>query len=256
MPKSTAKKSFWLQPGDKVGELRVVEPADNEVAGNHDKMLWLLECDCGRRVLRTHNYLRSIVNGVLHYTPCCNECASEMKRGVNRVIQGRVHRALLKEWAEYGSLYSPSALDRMHRKIKDDLADFLGFYPDDELNLQELQEASVTGITSGSASSYVHHDYQQYMGFTPISSTGGWMCKSCCSHFYEGWGCLDCGNAYCTMCCADHSCRANNQVGADYFERTQLRRHQDLPVSIRLKAIHAKARELLHNLPEDMVLEG
>lgn len=114
--------------GQRFGELVVERQVENDgvVRGRR----WLCRCDCGGVAERSTYHLRVAVRR--GHVPSCRTCLEELNRG--RVLARRERRKEVYRdlWVETGALYSDWDISDLTEAIREDLAEELGFSPEEE----------------------------------------------------------------------------------------------------------------------------
>lgn len=90
---------------------------------------WMCRCDCGRKAIRTTTQLHLAKrNGS---SPCCALCLRELRGGMVEEYKGRMKEVMQYWWEEYGTLYPHYVVESLTQDVRDDMAQAIGFYPDD-----------------------------------------------------------------------------------------------------------------------------
>jgi len=189
-------ETIILSPGHKIGELTVLKNAGWRKNGKNKLRVLMLECDCGRSVLRTVQYLKQVIRGNIHHTPMCNECRDEYLRGLNLSKKFYKRERLIQFWAEYGTLYGDYWNELEQNNLKNEF-EKAGMYfskrkPKIPVFIDIDQQAKL--------------DHYSYRRFYPISTEYGFVCPQCHALFKDGLGCLKCTEALCFACVPEHKC--------------------------------------------------
>lgn len=201
-----------LAPGTMIGDSVILSDGPpREYDSGRVEQQCLLECACGRTLLRLKTYLRKALEEGIGV--CCSECLGELKRGFLSDRQSRRSRAAsiayAGAWKTYGSLYSPSWEEGFSRRFLRDLVDEFG--PLDEGSDSVTMHSGLTVASwpwpSGPATEQDPPQQDQWL--FSVSSEAGWACSTCGRAFPSGFGCVRCLAPTCGSCKAAgrHVCR-------------------------------------------------
>jgi hypothetical protein len=110
--------------GQRFGELTVIGRAE-DTTGRSVGRLWMCECDCGRKAIRSSGQLmQSRRSG---QRPCCHQCLRELRGGQWYQRLALLHERYLAQWVDHGTLYLDSQSKTIERNIRRDMAQELGF---------------------------------------------------------------------------------------------------------------------------------